>query len=145
MNKSDLNNCMLFKFKNGKLYTLSQDLDEDYVFYNKEDIKNGYNSNGILLDDYPEDLSLEVDEYDIIAIKQFPTCLQVLHMILNEKEPDELDWDWVKEVGKSKSKQKQVVHNHNYTINIQIDPECDIETVIKQLEENLKKFRVFAN
>ena len=98
MKKSDINNAMLFKIRNGVLLTLLW-CDGQWVFYSKERIANGYPEGAIVLDDIMEDLSDNTpveSEYDIVAIKQFRAQTEVIHAILRH-DNIEYKWDWMRD------------------------------------------------
>ena len=118
MKKSELNSSMVFKMRDGDLRALLDDMESNKVFYNKEDIQQGYSDYGISINDYDEDLSPEDEAYDIIAIKQLNTCVRVIADVLADNEPEE--WDWMEDVEKPKEEEKFSVGS--LTINITIDP-----------------------
>ena len=136
MKKSELNTSMLFKLREQGLCVLLDRYNDDCeVFYNNNKIINGKLGGLSTLDDYYDNLKLADDEdwgkeYDIIAIKQFDSCTEALHKVINQIEPEE--WDWVEEVGSTVQ---------NITINLTIDSKCDISEFVSQLEQNLKKMK----
>ena len=146
MKKSDLNNSMLFKMRDGDLCALLDDIEGNMIFNNQEDIKQGYSSYFITLNDYDEELSSDGDDYDIVAIKQLDSCVRVVCDVLDENEPEE--WDWVEDVKEendveddksdNESKNENNVVN-NITINITVDSNEDPANFLKQLNDALKK------
>ena len=102
MKKSDLNSSMLFKMRDGDLCALLSDSEGNMIFNNQEDIKQGYSDYFITLDDFDEELSSEGDDYDIVAIKQYDSCVRVIADILEDNEPK--NWDWQEEVEKEEPK-----------------------------------------
>ena len=142
MKKFDLNSSMLFKMRNGVLFALLNDLEGDFIFYDKIDIAEGYSGDGISLDDYNEELTPENDDWDIVAIKQRNGCVRVISDVLGDNEPEE--WDWVEEVKKvedvendKSDNEKNVVNN--ITINITVDANDDPANFLKQLNDALRK------
>lgn len=99
MRKSDINNRMLFKIRDGRLCVLIPKGDNRsfYGFYGKDCITTN-NTGGISdFNFYNDDLTIcsPFDKYDIISIKQCITISEVLYYVLNDIEPKE--WDWVRE------------------------------------------------
>ena len=133
MKKSELNSSMLFKMRCENLYVLLAN-GGNMVFYNGNDIRQGYSSYYISLDDYDENLSHDDEEYDIVAIKQYGNCAVAISEVLSGAEPEE--WDWVEEVDV-----KTEEPPHTITINLTIDSKCDISEIISQLEQNLNKIK----
>lgn len=123
MNKSDLNSSMLFKIRdNGLCALLERNSDNSLVFYDKNRIRNG-NSGGVssLKNDYDDNLIFLYNnnpDYDIIAIKQYDSCTQVINIVLNDKEPEE--WDWVENT-KEDIEENSESQTVNFTVNINID------------------------
>ena len=133
MKKSELNNSMLFKMRCGDLCVLLANSD-GMIFYNDNDIRQGYSDYYVSLDDYDEELSNDGDDYDIVAIKQYDSCARAISEVLSGAEPEE--WDWVEKVNV-----KTEESPHTITINLTIDSKCDISEIISQLEQNLKKMK----
>jgi len=136
MKKSELNSSMLFKMRDGDLCALLDDIENEKMFCNKEDIKQGYSDYGISINDYDEDLSPEDEAYDIVAIKQLDTCVKVIADVLGEQEPEE--WDWVEEVKEEEPKVENVVHN--ITINITIGSSNKDSSQFRELINGLSKY-----
>ena len=139
MKKSELNSSMLFKMRNDVLYALLPDIEGDLIFYDKIDIAEGYSGDGILLDDYSDNLFQdESDDYDIVAIKQRNGCARVISDVLNSNEPEE--WDWVEEV--AKQVKEEIVENtvQNITINITIDSSNKDSSQFRELINGLSKY-----
>jgi len=136
MKKSQLNSSMLFKMRDGDLCALLSDSEDNMIFNNKEDIKQGYSSYFITLNDYDEELSSEGDDYDIVAIKQYDSCMRVVHCILEGEEPEE--WNWVEEVEKDVEEPKIKNTVQNITINITVDPNMNINDFMKELSSKWK-------
>jgi len=131
MNKSGLNGSMLFKMRNGVLYALLCDYEGDFIFYDADDIKAGYNEGTIMFDDIDNNLlAAPSKDYDIVAIKQRNGCVRVIADVLGDKEPEE--WDWVEEVEKPKEKSNVM----NLTLNITIDPN-DVQSVFRELHDKI--------
>jgi len=137
MKKSQLNSSMLFKMRNGVLFALLSDIEGDLIFYDKIDIEEGYSGDGILLDDFDDDLSPDDDDFDIIAIKQLSSCVKVISNVLGNNEPEE--WDWVEEVEKDVEEEPKVENTvQNITINITIDSKMDINDFVNELSSKMK-------
>jgi hypothetical protein len=101
MKKENLNQCMLFKMKNGNLCVLLQRNFNNQlyeVFYNSEYLtKKGQKSGLSKLESYDEKLNsiyTHCSEFDLTAIKQLSSTNEVLYHVLNDIEPD--TWDWVR-------------------------------------------------
>jgi len=140
MKKSDLNSSMLFKMRNDVLYALLPDIEENLIFYDKIDIAEGYSGDGILFDDYNDDLSQGESDYGIVAIKQRNTCVKVIADVLGDEEPEK--WDWVED--KDDNDESKVENTiQNITINITVDPNMDINDFIKELSSKWKNVRNF--
>jgi len=135
MKKSELNSSMLFKMRDGKLYVLLPDHEEDLVFYDVDDINAGYSEGTVILYDLYDNLGhCDNDDYHIISIKQYDSCVEVLSKVLCNQEPK--TWDWVEEVEKEESKVETTVQN--ITINVTIDSKMDINDFINELSSKLK-------
>ena len=139
MNKSDLNSCMLFKFRDGRLCALLNDENNELFFYDINCISTGVDA-VMALDDINDELMLtenNITSHDIIAIKQFSSSVAVISHVLEDEEPEE--WDWVREEERKKDKSD---HNKNISINItlNIDPNVDIDKVMYQLDNKLKSY-----
>jgi len=141
MKKFDLNSSMLFKMRNGVLFALLNDLEGDFIFYDKIDIAEGYSGDGISLDDYNEELTPENDDWDIVAIKQRNGCVRVISDVLGDNEPEE--WDWVEEVEKDEEnvKESKTPIINNITINLTLDSNDDPAHFLKQLNDALEKIK----
>ena len=134
MKKSDLNSSMLFKMRNSNLYALLSDIEGNLIFYDKIDIAEGYSGDGILFDDYSDNLFQdESNDYDIVAIKQRNGCAIVISDVLNSNEPEE--WDWVEEVEKELKVENTI---QNITINITVDSKMDINDFMNKLSSKMK-------
>ena len=139
MKKSDLNSSMLFKMRNDVLYALLSDIEGNLIFYDKIDITEGYSGDGILLDDYNNDLFQDdSDDYNIVAIKQRNGCARVISDVLNSNEPEE--WDWVEEVEKDVEEPKVENVVQNITINITIDSSNKDSSQFRELINGLSKY-----
>jgi len=142
MKKSDLNSSMLFKMRGNGLCALLDRHDNNVkVFYNKGNIVCGSIAGQTSIVDYNDDISLidnqyEHDtEYDIVAIKQYGSCTNVLRKVVNNEEPEE--WDWVEEV--EKAEELEVGNTvQNITINITIDSKMNINDFVKELSSKIK-------
>jgi len=142
MKKSELNSSMLFKMRDGDLCVLLDDFEGNRIFYNKYDIEQGYSDNHVTIDDFDEDLSSEGDDYDIVAIKQYYSCVKAIYNVLEEKEIKE--WDWVEEVEKKEDKveESQTPVIHNITINLTIDSNNDDPvSFMRQLNDYFEKIK----
>lgn len=102
MNKSDLNESMLFKIKNkGLCVLLDKNSEKSKVFCNQQDIEYGEINKHVWLDYYNENLrhNLTLDGgLDIIAIKQFDSCVKAIYYALNNREPEKWDWETEEQV-----------------------------------------------
>jgi len=139
MKKSDLNSSMLFKMRDEKLYALLPDHENDLVFYDVEDINAGYTEGTVFFNDTCNDLEHCNDSnYDIIAIRQYASYVEVLSQVLCDREPKE--WDWVEETEKEDLKEESKVENtvQNITINITIDSKMDINNLMCQIENGIR-------
>ena len=137
MKKSDLNSSMLFKMRDGDLCVLLSDVEGNEIFYNKEDIQQGYSDYGVSITDYDEDLTPEDEAYDIVAIKQRNTCVRVIADVLEDEEPKE--WDWVEEVEKVEEPEVENVVQ-NITNNITIDSSNKDSSQFRELINGLSKY-----
>lgn len=117
--KSDLNSSMLFKLRGCGLCVLlevNNNLHKGNTFYNQKRIIKGISGGISSPNDYNENLTLgkwftDVTNYDpkvwdIIAIKQYESCNEVLHMVINDKYPEK--WDWVRQEKTDKNKEIQL-------------------------------------
>jgi len=139
MKKSELNSSMLFKMRNDVLYALLPDIEGNHIFYDKIDISEGYSGDGILFDDYGDNLFQdESDDYDIVAIKQRNGCARVISDVLNSNEPKE--WDWVEEVKEDIEEPKFENTVQNITINITIDSSNKDSSQFRELINELSKY-----
>jgi len=139
MEKFDLNSSMLFKMRDEKLYALLPDHENDLVFYDVEDINAGYTEGTVFFNDTCNDLEhCDDSNYDIIAIKQYKSYVEVLSQVLCNREPKE--WDWVKEIEKEDLEEESKVENtvQNITINITIDSKMDINNLMCQIENGIR-------
>ena len=138
MNKSDLNSSMLFKIRDyGLCVLLERTKDDKYIFYAKDAIVKGVLGGVSSLDEYNDNLKIgysNMEQFDIIAIKQYKSCTEALHVILDEEEPKE--WDWVEEEVSVKIESGSPIVN-NITINITVDPNIKIDDFVKQLSKKL--------
>jgi hypothetical protein len=143
MNKSDLNSSMLFKMRGyGLCVLLNKKIEGTYVFCDKETIlKDG---KGCLsgLNSYDETIffkNIYDEEFDIIAIKQYNSCSEVLYMVLNNKEPEE--WDWVEEIKEIniEKTENSTPTVYNMTFNFTIDPKTNIDDLVKELKDKMHK------
>lgn len=148
MNKSDLNSSMLFKIRDeGLCVLLNRNGDNFQVFYNKNNIVKGH-AWGIssLNDDYNNDLKCNhyyTNEFDIISIKQYKSCSEVISMILKDQEPEE--WDWVEEIEKPKEEKIEEIKNPipaicNVTFNIIVDPTTNTDDLVRELSDEISKY-----
>jgi len=142
MKKSELNSSMLFKMRDNKLYALLPDHENDLVFYDVEDINSGYTEGTVFFNDTCNDLEhCDDSNYDIIAIKQYVSYVEVLSQVLCDREPKE--WDWVEEVEKEEElKESQTPVINNITINLTLDSNIDDPAnFLKQLNDALEKLK----
>lgn len=148
MNKSDLNNSMVFKLRGKGLCVLLKD-NNHQTFCNKKDIINGLEDGRFsLLSDYDDvvnkwNCSLSNTPYDIIAIKQCKNLLNALRLVLNNQEPDK--WDWVEKVKEPvkiiKLEFPSINDNtQNIIINISIDSKDNMEEIFAQLSKYARKY-----
>jgi len=139
MKKSELNSSMLFKMRDEKIYALLPDHENDLVFYDVEDINAGYTEGTVFFNDICDDLEhCDDSNYDIMAIKQYESCVEVLSQVLCNREPKE--WDWVEEIEKEDVEEESKVENtvQNITINITIDSKMDINDFVRELSSKIK-------
>jgi len=108
-----------------------------WFFYDVDDINAGYTEGTVFLYDLYENLGhCDNDDYDIVAIKQYESCVEVLSKVLCNREPKE--WDWVEEVEKEEPKveEPQIPVINNITINLTLDSDSfNPENFLKQLND----------
>ena len=121
MDKSKINNCMLFKDRTGTLLILLNNRYGNLNFYDRGRIVNGYpepySSLEFIRDDLTLNTSLENNNYDIIATKQLDSQTVVIDYILQCEDIPYKDWDWVREPTKEMTLQ-QVKNILGYDIKI---------------------------
>ena len=142
MNKSELNTSMLFKLRDDGLCVLLDRKDDNLqVFYNKERIINGHKGGISSLNyDYNSELQFNgtyTHGFDIVAIKQYDSCSQAIHMVLNDQEPEE--WNWVEKVEKEIEEEIPTSIVYNMTFNITVDPKVDTKESLQKLSEHIIK------
>jgi len=96
MNKSDLNTSMLYKIRDGRLCVLLNGENNEMMFFNKNNINKGV-GDVMFFDNLNDKLMLtenNITSYDIVAIKQCSSNVEVISDVLNDNEPEE--WDWVR-------------------------------------------------
>jgi hypothetical protein len=103
MKKSDINESMILKLRNGKNCVLLQNL-EGGGFYSINTTHNNFEY-VVRFSSYNDNLEKQSclrkeskGEYDIIAIKKFNLQLYALSNLI--KQVDIKDWDWIRNDGK---------------------------------------------
>ena len=98
MKKSDINQSMLFKLRDGRLCTLlHSNMWSGLRLFDKKCLNSNTGGAIVALNSLTEDLLhfyKDINIYDIISIKQFAHQVQVLNIIQNENEPEK--WDWIR-------------------------------------------------
>ena len=90
----ELNSCMLFKLREYGLCCMFEDADGDKCFYTQDEVINNdcvaasLKNYDIFLRDKDED-----EDFDIVAVAQMYSPIEVIHMILYGNE-NNIEWDW---------------------------------------------------
>jgi hypothetical protein len=138
----ELNSSMLFKIRDYGLCALL-DKGKNKTFYHNEYILSGGIGSISQIESYQDDFkNIYGKRYDIIAIKQYSSCAEVLSLVLNCREPKE--WDWVEEVKEEKIKEPTPTV-YNMTFNITVDSKTNIDDLVKELSDKMQKTIFYKN